>query len=238
MKISNSRTPEEQLATLAAASLPYSFEDNLKILTEQSRELWKEVADLKASYCPSNLAQASVTMHPAFASKKYFPEQFLEFANFEVVGVRPVEVYPRISLFNEDAEDAEQTISIIVLAKRQEFQSLAGRLEELKFEGIVAHQLLTVESIESVSIYDRLDLPNDYGGPSFLVGVYETPDMSPEESLQSFKKYVASCDFVTHPTFWIRKDGIFYVLIRGQRYNLDSIADYSLVANIRVPKSV
>lgn len=237
MKISNPHTVEEQLATLASATLPYSFEDNLKLLTEQARELWKEVSDLKATYCPSNFAQASITMHPEFAAKRYFPEQFVEYANFEVVGARPVEVYPRISIFNEDAEDAEPTMAIIVLAKRQEFQALAGRLEELKFEGIVGHQLLTIESIESVSIYDRLDLPGDYGGPSYIVGVYETPDMTPEECLQSFKKYASSCDFVTHPTFWVRKDGIFYVLIKGERYNLDSIANYSLVANIRVPPS-
>ena len=92
-----------------------------------------------------------------------------------------------------------------------------------------------IESIEAVSIYDRLDIPNDYFEDHFLVGVYVTPGKTIEESKEDFKNYAQKNDLEVHPNFLVDKDGVFYVLLRGARYKLDAIGDFSYTFCVRVP---
>ena len=100
---------------------------------------------------------------------------------------------------------------------------------------LVGKQIRTIESIEAVSIYDRLDIPNDYFDDHFLVGVYVTPGKTAEESREDFKNYAQKNDLEVHPNFFVEKDGVFYVLLRGARYKLDAIGDYAYTFCVRVP---
>lgn len=100
---------------------------------------------------------------------------------------------------------------------------------------LVGKQIRTIESIEAVSIYDRLDIPNDYFDDHFLVGVYQTPGKTVEESKEDFKNYAQKNDLEVHPNFLVDKEGVFYVLLRGARYKLDAIGDYAYTFCVRVP---
>ncbi len=47
----------ERQTQLDLSVLPYDFEDNVKVLSEQARQTWNDVQDLEASACPDNKAQ-------------------------------------------------------------------------------------------------------------------------------------------------------------------------------------
>ena len=119
--------------------------------------------------------------------------------------------------------------------KRQDIQAIPGKLEKVVSDTLVGKQIRTIESIEAVSIYDRLDIPNDYFDDHFLVGVYQTPGKTVEESKEDFKNYAQKNDLEVHPNFLVDKEGVFYVLLRGARYKLDAIGDYAYTFCVRVP---
>lgn len=227
----------ERQCQLDLSSLPYDFADNVKALIEQTRQTWNDVQDLESSACPDNLAQVSVTMHPNFSSQIYFPEEFLKVMGLECVGARQVQCFPR-DTSSCDSEDGEITVSLICVGKREDIQAMIGKFEKIVEGNIVAKQIQTLESIEAVSIYDRLDVPNDYFDDYFLVGVYRTPGKSVEESKAAFEEYARKNSLQVHPRFFVEKDGVFYLLLKGARYVLDAIADYAFTFCVRVPPKV
>lgn len=227
----------ERQCQLDLSSLPYDFADNVKTLIEQTRQTWNDVQDLESSACPDNMAQVSVTMHPNFSSQIYFPEEFLKVMGLECVGARQVQCFPR-DTSSCDSEDGEITVSLICVGKREDIQAMIGKFEKIVEGNIVAKQIQTLESIEAVSIYDRLDVPNDYFEDYFLVGVYCTPGKSVEESKAAFEEYARKNSLQVHPRFFVEKDGVFYLLLKGARYVLDAIADYAFTFCVRVPPKV
>lgn len=227
----------ERQCQLDLSSLPYDFADNVKTLIEQTRQTWNDVQDLESSACPDNMAQVSVTMHPNFSSQIYFPEEFLKVMGLECVGARQVQCFPR-DTSSCDSEDGEITVSLICVGKREDIQAMIGKFEKIVEGNIVAKQIQTLESIEAVSIYDRLDVPNDYFDDYFLVGVYRTPGKSVEESKAAFEEYARKNSLQVHPRFFVEKDGVFYLLLKGARYVLDAIADYAFTFCVRVPPKV
>ena len=78
-----------------------------------------------------------------------------------------------------------------------------------------------------------MDIPNDYFDDHFLVGVYQTPGKTVEESKEDFKNYAQKNDLEVHPNFLVDKEGVFYVLLRGARYKLDAIGDYAYTFCVR-----
>ena len=152
----------------------------------------------------------------------------------DCVGVRQVQCFPR-DTSSCDTEDGEITVALVCVGKRQDIQAIPGKLEKVVSDTLVGKQIRTIESIEAVSIYDRLDIPNDYFEDHFLVGVYVTPGKTIEESKEDFKNYAQENDLEVHPNFLVDKDGVFYVLLRGARYKLDAIGDYAYTFCVRVP---
>lgn len=202
------------------------------MLIEQARQTWNDVANLLSDVCPDNLAQLSLTMHPQFSSSTDIPTLFLEEANLTLIGERPVQCYPR-ELADETSDSARNTSALIVVGTRPDIQKLPHYLEMLDSKTPVSKQMRTIESIEAVSVYDKLDVPNDYFGSYFLVGVYEAPGKSMQDTKDMFSSFVQNQNFKVHPFFLLPKNGIFYVIIKGERYNLDSVAEYALVSSVR-----
>ncbi len=72
-------------------------------------------------------------------------------------------------MISDDPQE-ENSIAIIVLTKRQTYQALAGQLEKIEEPSLVGQQFMTIESIEAVTAYDRMNVPNDYFTNIYLVG--------------------------------------------------------------------
>ena len=227
-------TPSERQERLNRQALPYEFADNVKILKEEALQTFNDVSDLLSDACPEDTAQISITMHPNFSSRDFYPEEFLHVMKLSCVGVRQVQVFPRQS-FDVESDDGELTVSLIAVGKRADIQKIPETLELIVGDTLVGAQIQTIESIEAVSIYDRTDVPNDYFGDFFLVGQYQTPGKTVHDSRADFESYALKHDFKVHPTFIIEKNGLFYLLLKGDRYKLDAIGDYCYTFIVRVP---
>lgn len=234
MTNTNQYSLDERIRRIDLSTLPYEFADNVKALTEQARQTWVEVQDLESSACPDNHAQITVTMHPTFAYEINCPEEFLQVMGLQRVGCRQVQCFPR-DTSSSDTEDGDFTIAIVCIAKREDIQSMINKLGKIVGDTFVGKQMRTIESIEAVNIYDRLDIPNDYFGSFFLASVYQTPGKTIEESRKDFEEYAKKNSLEVHPDFSFEKDGMFYVLLKGARYVLDAIADYAYTCCVRVP---
>ena len=87
-------------------------------------------------------------------------------------------------MISDDPQE-ENSIAIIVLTKRQTYQALAGQLEKFEELSLVGQQFMTIESIEAVTAYDRMNVPNDYFTNIYLVGLYVRPGMTVDEAARN-----------------------------------------------------
>ena len=62
----------ERQTQLDLSVLPYDFEDNVKVLSEQARQTWNDVQYLEASACPDNKAHHHHNA-PVFCFSDLFP---------------------------------------------------------------------------------------------------------------------------------------------------------------------
>ncbi len=175
----------ERQVQLDLSVLPYDFEENVKTLSEQARQAWNDVQDLEASACPDNKAQITITMHPSFASQIYFPEEFCLSWDWTA------SAYVRFSASRATLQAAILKTEKLPLRSSASERDRTSRpfrqTGKVVSDTLVGKQIRTIESIEAVSIYDRLDIPNDYFEDHFLVGVYVTPGKQSKNPRKTLK---------------------------------------------------
>ncbi len=231
----NPYSEEIQLQHFKKAVLPYEFEINRATMVSQAHQLWHDVADIVADHCPDNFAQASFTMHPDFSDQGHFPDQLLQHFGLFCLGTRAVKVEPRSSFISSNPDKGKISIAIITLAKRQIYQALASKVNEIKAGTLLGYQLNALESIDAVTSYDRLLLPDNYQSSVYLAGIYIRPGETAEETRKQFTDYANQNKFQVNPDFFVQKGGIFYLLIKGNKGDMTAISEHPLVATIQEP---
>lgn len=219
-------------------SSPYTADINLPVLASELDICWQDAEDLKASCCPQDFAAIRWNMHPSFKAERFAPKNLFMMLGLLFIGADPVMIHPRRSMSSSPSGLPEESAALVTVASRRHLKTVSDLLREIDRGSAAAEEALRVESVESFTSYDRLNIPGDYKEKIFLVSLYTFPGKSEEQSAQEFRAYASGCGFEAHPTFFIKKDGLYWLLIKGEKADLDSIAEYAFVRSVTVPQYI
>lgn len=231
--ISNSYTTTELESFYQKKGLPYDVEENISTISSELSIASQDLNDIPADACPEHFAVISMIMHPDFSSSRYYPEQLISFMNLDCIGIYPTDIYPRLSFGTSILQ--ERATAFRLAGKIENINGAVQKIKNVPTDSFIAKQIATVESIESVSSYDRLDIPNNYKEELFLVSLYVFPGKTVQESRRYFIAYAKAHQYLVNEDFNFENDGLYYVLLKGRRADLDSIAEYVFVNKIQVP---
>src|SRR5579872_1846180 len=73
---------------------PYTFDEAQTRLKKMLHNVVASLDALPDIACPNDYAIATITLHPSYIAKSYFPAELLRAAGLETVGSRPRQVKP------------------------------------------------------------------------------------------------------------------------------------------------
>jgi hypothetical protein len=147
---------------------PYSFAEALQTAQAQLGSIVSDIQSLPDGACPNDEAVVSMTLHPAYLAKSYFPDDLLRKAELRAVGSRSATIIPRRDLRKKAADEPQVTTRIFVAGKRSIFRSLAGILPAWREDSPEATDLREVEELAPVTVTERLMID-----PALAGDVYE-----------------------------------------------------------------
>ncbi len=129
---------------------PYSFAEARSRLTPMLKKMTEELVALPEKTCPNDQAVASLTLHPEYYAKSYFPGTLLQHAGLRAVGSRAVKVTPQKRSRDRNPEESVTT-EFFIAGPRSSFFRFAEALPNWTPLEYGANQL---PAIETVSIFE------------------------------------------------------------------------------------
>ena len=126
--------------------LPYSAEEALYRLLPQVYGVDRQLADLPNGAFPENEAVATITLHPQFLAKSYFPEALLNGASLRAIGSTRELVVPE-KWTKKGSPVLSPTTKLFVAGNRASFRRWAGLLESSDLDDANLRQLSSLELI-------------------------------------------------------------------------------------------
>lgn len=139
--------------------LPYDFEESRERLGPMYEGVVKDLWDLPNSVCPAGEAVASITLHPEFFAKSYYPTNLIEGVGLRTVGSRSRVVVPKKRSRDRVPEEMVTT-ELFVAGPRKNFDRFAAALPSLKREKTLEQHLAAVEELALPETWGKVRLPD------------------------------------------------------------------------------
>jgi len=212
---------------------PYSFTEALQTAQSQLGLIVSDIQSLPPGACPNDEAVVSMTLHPAYLAKSYFPDDLLKKAELRAVGSRSTTIIPRRDLRKKAADEPQVTTRIFVAGKRSTFRSLANVLPAWREDSPEATDLREVEELAPVTAAERMVID-----PTLAGDVYEVVLHVPGRYVTTaFAEYVRNLGGVvrSEKSFTVR--GLHFVPVRIGKSELEALAQFSYLRVVRqMPK--
>ena len=134
---------------------PYSFEEAQRRLQPMLANAASLFDALPEKACPNGEAVASVTLHPEYYAKSYYPSGFLRPAGLRVVGSRARTVRPDKRSRGREPEEAVTT-ELFVAGSRSSFHRLADQVPRWRQDSAGARQLPAIERVSAFEARHRI----------------------------------------------------------------------------------
>ena len=87
---------------------PYTFRESVNRLSTMLDFAVSEIDNLPSDACPRDEAIISLTLHPEYIAKSYFPKALMSNVGMTVVGSRPKKITPKNCHTNENPLKSSQ----------------------------------------------------------------------------------------------------------------------------------
>ena len=134
---------------------PYSFEEARRRIAPMLALAATTLDALPEKACPNGEAVASVTLHPEYYAKSYFPAGFLSTAGLRAVGSRACKVQPEKRSRGREPE-AALTTELFVAGSRSSFHELADRVPRWTPDSAGSRHLAAIERVSAVKAEERI----------------------------------------------------------------------------------
>ena len=134
---------------------PYSFEEARTRIAPMLENAATALDTLPENACPHGEAVASITLHPEYYAKSYFPRGFLSAAGLRHVGSRARKVQPEKRSRGREPEEAVTT-ELFVAGTRSSFHQLADQVPSWTSDFAAAKHLLAIERVSAIEVEERI----------------------------------------------------------------------------------
>ncbi len=134
---------------------PYSFEEARTRIVSMIETTATALETLPEKACPNGEAVATVTLHPEYYAKSYFPHGFLRAAKLRTIGSRGRKLRPEKRSRGRKPEEAVTT-ELFVAGKRSSFHQLVDQLPNWEPSSIGSKNLPAIERVSAVDADKRI----------------------------------------------------------------------------------
>jgi hypothetical protein len=217
-----------------AKAHPYSFAEALETARTELPPIIAAIDALPAAACPRDEAVMSMTLHPAYLAKSYFPDDLLKKAELRAIGSRKVSIRPRRDLRkSKSADEPQVTTRIFVAGKRSALRALPAALGTWHEQSREATDLREIEALAAVTSAERMVID-----PTATDDVYEVVLHVPGKYVtDAFIEYARSLGGVvrSEKSFTVR--GLHFVPVRVGKTQLEALARFAFLRVVRqMPK--
>lgn len=169
---------------------PYSFGESRQRLSGMLVETVQELDEIPEDACPDDQVVASLTLHPEYLAKTYYPATFLREADIRPVGSRARSITPGRRSRGREPEEMITT-EYFVAGRRTAFNNLAEFIPEWTEDAPGASDLKAIEEIASFSPKDRIKSieRNDGEDIPLEVVLHASEKRSDKFILDGFRQY-------------------------------------------------
>ena len=218
--------------------VPYDFESALARLGPMLNATAQALGDLPDELCPGGEAVASVTLHPQFLAKSYFPAALLRSAELRAVGSRQKRVTPERGKRGNDPVEDEAT-EIFVAGSKTSFTAWAEGMGTWDLADSVAQEFTRLEDVHAPTVAERVKrLDPDNPEPMLEVVLHAGEGAQGAYILDAFEGFLGSSfDLALDADRRFFVGGLCFVPLRAPRDAVSEIARFSFLRAIRpMPK--
>jgi len=215
-------------------AMPYAFDEQQLRLAPMLTAVAHAVDELPQLACPRDFAVVSLTLHPAFVAKSYFPSALLNHYGFRPVGSKSRLISPTKRTKIKHKEELSETTELFIAGSRSAFRSFAEALPTLSAADGAADDIRKIESVHVPLAHERLRVADATGSDLILEAVlHAQPTWG--VILRGFDAYLEHIGIAIDKNRQRFVDGLCFVPVRASR---DSVEQLALFSFLRIARSM
>ena len=149
-----------------------------------------EIDELPADACPQDQAILSLTLHPEYVAKSYFPKTLLDEIGVTVSGSRPKKLIPEKLSSNHEPYEIVTT-ELFALASRSAIRNWSEGFPNWNNSNRCAKDLIAIEEIATPKPLEKIKSGfSDAGMHSLEVVLYASEIQARNRILKEFQKFL------------------------------------------------
>ena len=212
---------------------PYSFEEARARVTSMLESTVTALDMLPEKACPNDEAVATVTLHPEFYAKSYYPRAFLRAADFRTIGSRASKLRPEKRSRGREAEEAVTT-DLFVAGKRSSFYRLVDRVPNWTPSSTGSRNLPAIERLSAVKAKERIrPLSKTEGSLPLEIVLHASEHVRDRFILAGFQSYLEELDIEPDVKRLFFAGRLCFLRLRANKDQAYKIARFSFLRVLR-----
>ncbi len=216
---------------------PYTFGEAHKRLMPMLGQAVSDINDLPADACPQDQAILSLTLHPEYVAKSYFPSKLLNEIGMTVAGSRPRKLTP-VKLSGKRRSHEIATTELFTLASRSAIRTWSNNFPNWNEFHRSAKDLIAIEAITTPKPIEKIKVAlSDSEVRSLEVVLYASEIQARNRILKEFASFL---EFRGIPNEFGRRffaKGLCFLEIEAPMERIEEIATFAVVRAVRpMPK--
>ena len=212
---------------------PYTFEEAQTRLKKMLDHVVTGLDALPDIACPDDYAVATITLHPSYTAKSYFPADLIRSAGLETIGSRPCHVKPekhtKKKAFNECL-----TTEIFVKGTRKQFSTWNQQFANLQESSKTDQQIIEIESISFPEAQTKMkNVPTKGKNIAYEVVLHLNQTLAENGYLKKFQAYLLTLGIKTNLPYRFYANGLCFVGLEAPAQLANQIATFSLIRVLR-----
>jgi len=200
---------------------PYQFTEARDRLAPRIQSVVHELDKLPALACPGNECVATVTLHPAYIAKSFFPLGLFRAVGLEPIGSKPRQLIPEKGAKKPSAVERKEgvqptsaTADLFVAGTRQAFRRWGAGVAQWRASTDGASELVRLEDVRFVEPAERIKPMRSETDVPLLEVVLHRSDA---HILEGFRAYMKLLDVRVNLDDRIEVNGLCFLPVRVPR---------------------
>jgi hypothetical protein len=219
-----------------APRYPWTFDDARTALAPQWRSLSKSVAALPELACPEGQSVVSITLHPSFLARSYYPTDLLRELNLRPVGSRA----RTINVETKTPRDGRKPIPLIqapqlfVAGDRKRIERFAETVSRWRpTKSQTQDDFRKIHDVAPLDLSRLKPIAGDDEVPPLEIVLHASESDTDDFIIEGFRDFASDLDLKVDLDRRMYVGGLCFIPMKSPRETLENLAQYSFVRVIR-----